>query len=106
MKGRIRPFGIAVVAAVTLGVTSAFVFAADHDDQPLTGVAYDRAVEAALAETGGGEVVETEGAEDGAAYGVEVRTPDGAVVEVELDENFRTVDVQREEEDDGENDDA
>jgi uncharacterized membrane protein YkoI len=58
------------------------------DDAPLTGETRDRAVAAAVAHVGGGEVTETELGDDGAAYGIEVRRPDGTQVEVNLDRNY------------------
>jgi hypothetical protein len=78
-------------AVVVIGVGSFFGIAAatgGDDDQELTGSARDRAIEAALASTGGGKVLETEAGDDGAAYSVEVRRPDGTVVEVQLDSGF------------------
>jgi len=60
-------------------------------DAPLEGSALDRAVAAALAETGGGTVTETEVGDDGAAYGVEIRLDDGSHVEVNLDSNFNVI---------------
>lgn len=76
--------GLAV--AMVGGIAAA---ASDGDaDQELTGTTRDRAVAAALAATGGGTVLETEAGDDGAAYTVEVRTPDGSVVEVQLDAGF------------------
>jgi len=60
-------------------------------DAPLTGSSLDQATAAALAHTGGGEVIETEVGDDGAAYGVEIRLPDGEVVEVALDESFHVI---------------
>ena len=79
---------VAGVIAIAAGVGIATV---DDDDEPLTGDAHDRAVTAALEETGGGEVLETEVGDDGAAYGVEIRTPDGQVVEVNLDDDFHVI---------------
>ena len=61
------------------------------DDQPLGGSTYDRAVEAALAFTGGGTVTEAEIGDGGAAYEVEVRLDDGTQVEVQLDRNFAVI---------------
>jgi uncharacterized membrane protein YkoI len=69
------------------------------DDQPLTGTTLERATAAALAHTGGGTVTETEVGDDGAAYGVEVRLPDGRQVEVNLDANFKV--IGQEADDDG-----
>ena len=61
------------------------------DEQPLTGSALERATAAALRHTGGGTVTETEVGDDGAAYGVEVRLPDGSQVEVNLDSSFYVI---------------
>jgi hypothetical protein len=103
--------GAAAAVAVIGGVTAAGM--GGEDDEPLTGETYDRAVEAALAHTGGGEVIETEEEDDGsAAYGVEVRLDDDTVVEVELDSSFRVLgsetdddDAAGEDDDDGGEDD-
>jgi hypothetical protein len=91
--------GLAV--AVVGGVVAA---AADGDsDQELTGAARDRAVTAALAATGGGTVLETEAGDDGAAYGVEIRLADGRQVEVNLDDSFKVVGQEADEDRPGEN---
>ena len=88
---------VAVIAAGTgMGI------AATNDDEPLTGSTLDRAVDAALQETGGGTVVETEVGDGAAAYSVEIRFGDGRQVEVSLDENFDV--IGSEEDDDGRND--
>jgi hypothetical protein len=78
-----------VVAAVAGG--GVVVATGGDDDQPITGTAHDKAVEAALAHTGGGTVTETEMGDDGAAYGVEVRLDDGRQVEVNLDSDFNVI---------------
>ncbi len=84
--------GIGGAAAVlVIGVGSFLGIAAatgGDDDEQLSGSTRDRAVSAALASTGGGQVLETEAGDDGAAYTVEVETPDGSVVEVQLDADF------------------
>ncbi len=97
--------GGATAAAVAIfGGVAASGMGGD-DDEPLTGETYDRAVEAALAHTGGGEVIETEREDDGSAvYGVEVRLDDGSVVEVELDSSFKVTGSEPDD-DDGEDDD-
>jgi hypothetical protein len=86
---------LVVIGAVAAGVIAAAagvgIAAAGDDDRPLSGGALDRAVAAALAETDGGEVLETEVGDDGAAYGVEIRTNDGRIVEVSLDESFEVI---------------
>jgi uncharacterized membrane protein YkoI len=79
--------GLAVAVAGGVAATNA-----DGDsDQELTGPTRDRAVAAALAATGGGTVLETEVGDDNAAYGVEVRLPDGRQVEVNLDKTFKVI---------------
>jgi hypothetical protein len=76
--------------ALAIG-TGIGIAASGDDDRPLTGGDLERATEAALAHVGGGTVIETEVGDDGAAYGVEVRLPDGRVVEVALDAGFGVV---------------
>ena len=76
------------------------------DDQPLTGTALEQASAAALAHTGGGTVIETEGGDDGAAYGVEVRLDDGSVVEVSLDAQFNVTDQETDDDGPGDQDGA
>ena len=80
---------VAVVAAVAAG----FAVAGSRDDheQPITGTALTRASEAALAETGGGRVTETEVEDEDAYYEVEVTLPDGRQVDVHLDRSFAVV---------------
>ncbi|HZI98295.1 MAG TPA: PepSY domain-containing protein [Actinomycetales bacterium] len=82
----------------------------DPPDQQLTGTDLDRASEAALAETGGGTVVDSEAGDDGAAYSVEIRRDDGTEVEVDLDQDFavtgqETDDDNEPDDDDGPDDD-
>jgi uncharacterized membrane protein YkoI len=101
MRRRTRWIATAGLVAVVAGGIAAA--AADGDtDQELTGATRDRAVAAALAATGGGTVLETEIGDDGAAYGVEVRLDDGRQVEVNLDENFRVVGREADEDKPGE----
>jgi len=68
--------GGAVAVAVLAG-TAGMALAAGDDDKPLTGSTLDKAVAAALEETGGGTVTETEAGDDGAAYSVEIQLDDG-----------------------------
>jgi uncharacterized membrane protein YkoI len=88
-----------VALAVAVGVAAA---AGGDGDQELTGATRDRAVAAALAATGGGTVLETEAGDDGAAYGVEVRLPDGRQVEVGLDQRFKVLRQEADEDRPGE----
>ena len=102
MQRRTRWIAAAGVAAVAMagGVAAA---AADGDtDQELTGSTRDRAVNAALATTGGGDVLETEAGDDGAAYGVEIRLADGRQVEVNLDQSFKVTGQEADEDKPGE----
>jgi uncharacterized membrane protein YkoI len=90
--------GLAVAVAGGLAAASA-----DGDsDSELTGSTRDRAVAAALAATGGGTVLETEVGDDNAAYGVEVRLPDGRQVEVNLDKSFKVIGQEADEDKPGE----
>jgi len=94
--------GALVVVVAIAGGAGAVVAMGGDDDEPITGPAYDKAVEAALAHTGGGTVTETEMGDDGAAYSVEVQLKDGRQVEVNLDEDFNV--IGDEPDDDGAND--
>ena len=94
--------GALAIALIGGGTGGALAATSGDDDEPLTGSTLDRAVDAALEETGGGTVVETEAGDDGAAYSVEVRLDDGRQVEVNLDENFSV--IGHEADDDGPND--
>ncbi len=80
---------VLVVGAVSAGI--AIASGAGGEEDPLTGSALERATDAALAQTGGGTVTETEVGDDGAAYSVEIRLADGSQVEVNLDENFKVI---------------
>jgi uncharacterized membrane protein YkoI len=105
MQPRTKWLTGAAVAVVLIGGGTGVAVAATsgEDEEPLTGSTLDRAVDAALEETGGGTVVETEAGDDGAAYSVEVRLDDGSQVEVNLDQDFTV--VGNEADDDGPNDD-
>lgn len=81
--------GAAAVLVIGAGSFLGIAAATGGDDQPLAGDAKDRAVAAALKSTGGGTVTETEVGDDGAAYSVEVKLPDGSQVEVQLDSDFQ-----------------
>lgn len=93
--------GGAVALLVVGGGTGIAIATGAGDDTPLTGSALEQATAAALEHTGGGTVIETEVGDGGGAYGVEIRLDDGRVVEVGLDENFRV--IGQETDDDGAN---
>ncbi|HEV8625510.1 MAG TPA: hypothetical protein VG034_13710 [Acidimicrobiia bacterium] len=79
--------GLAVAAVIAGG--GAVMATSTDDDAQLTGEQRDKAVAAARAHVGEGEVTDTEVGDDGAAYGVEIRKPDGTQVEVNLDKDYR-----------------
>jgi uncharacterized membrane protein YkoI len=91
MKKRIAL--IVVLVAVVAAVAAGFAVAGSRGDseQPITGTALARASEAALAETGGGRVTETEVGDEDAYYEVEVTLNDGRQVDVHLDKAFAVV---------------
>jgi hypothetical protein len=99
-KGKLAA-GVAAAVVLVVGGAGA-VRAASGDDVPLEGQDLDRATASSLRHVGGGTVVETEVGDDGAAYEVEVRLDDGSQVAVELDESFRV--IGSEPDDDGPND--
>jgi uncharacterized membrane protein YkoI len=93
MKRRTLTIG-GIAAAAVLVAGGAFGIAAatgGDDDEPITGPAYQKAVDAALAHTGGGTVAETEVGDEDSMYEVEVTLPDGSSVDVQLDEQFQVV---------------
>jgi uncharacterized membrane protein YkoI len=73
----------------------------DGSEKAISGRALDRAGAAALAETGGGEVTETEVGDEESYYEVEVTLDDGSQVDVQLDRDFQVVGQEA----DGEGDD-
>jgi hypothetical protein len=101
---RRRKILIAVIAALAvIGIGAGTVMAVSgDDDQPLQGDARARAMAEALEHVGGGQVIETEVGDDGAAYGVEIQRPDGSVVEVSLDQNFQVIGTEGDDDSAGE----
>jgi uncharacterized membrane protein YkoI len=83
--------GVTAVAVVIAGGTAAATVSGSESDAPLTGSTREQAIAAALAHVGGGTILRTEVGDDGAAYGVEIRLTDGSAVEVKLDERFKVV---------------
>jgi hypothetical protein len=94
--------GLAVAGVV--GGAGAVTASGADDDAPLTGEQRDKAVAAAKAHVGEGQVTDTEIGDDGAAYGVEILKPDGAQVEVNLDKDYRVTGTEAD--DDGPDGDA
>ena len=81
---------VAALAAGGAGVAAA-TGGGDDSEQPITGSALDQAKAAALAETGGGTVTETETGDEESFYEVEVTRDDASQVDVQLDRDFNVV---------------
>ncbi|WP_180987267.1 PepSY domain-containing protein [Arthrobacter sp. AFG20] len=92
----------AAVAAAALGgasVAAASVNPFDDDttgsgstQQPLNQTDRDKAVDAAMAKVGPGQVTEVERGDDaGSSYEVEIRKSDGSEVEVNIGPNFQVL---------------
>jgi len=94
MQGRTKILIAGAAAVVALGTGTGIAIAGgggDDDEAPITGSALEQAKAAALAETGGGTVTETEVGDEESLYEVEVALDDGTQVDVQLDENFNVV---------------
>jgi uncharacterized membrane protein YkoI len=99
--------GAAAVAALA-GGGAAIAGATGGDDdgseRAISGSALDRAGEAALQHTGGGQVSDTEVGDEESYYEVEVTREDGSQTDVQLDRGFNVVGGSAD--DDGAGDDA
>ena len=111
MNRRMKVVTGATAGLILAGIAAAGVAVAadsggdDSADVTLTGTDLSRASEAALAETGGGEVVDSEVEDEESGYEVEVNLSDGRQIEVQLDANFAVVSSDENEEgDDGDAD--
>ena len=85
--------GAAAVIAGGAGVAAA-AGGSDSTEGPdvaISGDALQKASEAALAETGGGTVTETEQGDEESLYEVEVTLDNGDQVDVQLDKDFTVV---------------
>jgi uncharacterized membrane protein YkoI len=90
--------GFAALAALALG-GAAIANATQGGGGKLTRAEASKASAAALRATGGGKVQSYErDGEDGATYEVEVRKPDGSVVDVRLDGSYRVVVIEGDQE--------
>jgi uncharacterized membrane protein YkoI len=84
----------ALGGAALAGATQGGGDDAAEGETTLTGEAAEQARSAALKETGGGTVRELErDPEEGRVYEVEVKKPDGSVVDLDLDGSFKVVAV-------------
>ena len=91
--------GVATVAVVGAGAAYAMTDD-DATERPITGDALRKASDAALAETGGGRVTDTEVGDEESRYEVEVTLDDGSQVDVQLDDDFAVVGTEGESEKD------
>jgi len=82
---------VIAIAAVALTMSGTISNAVGDSEDPITGPAYDQAVEAALEHTGEGRVTETEVGDEDSYYEVEVTLDDGSQVDVQLDKDFNVV---------------
>ncbi len=107
ISGRKMPWiigGVVLTLAVIGGGAGIVVATGGDDDQPITGRALEQASQAALKQTGGGRVTETEVNDEESHYEVEVTLDDGSQVDVQLDENFNVVGQKVDREDTGDQD--
>jgi uncharacterized membrane protein YkoI len=88
----------AVIGLVLLGAGgTAYALSTGDDDEterPIPAADIEQAEEAALQETGGGTVTETEVDDEESKYEVEVTLDDGTQVDVQLDESFEVVSTE------------
>ena len=97
MNLKLTPKRIAIVLGTAALVTAGAVSGAsaisggddDAHDRPIPAADLERAEKAALDETGGGRVTETEVDDEESKYEVEVSLDDGTQVDVQLDEDFQ-----------------
>ncbi len=96
MKKRTIITGIGAAVLVAGSATGvAVATGGDDGDSTVTGSQADEATKAALAETKGGTANSVErDSENGATWEVEVTKPDGATVDVRLDENYQLVVIE------------
>jgi uncharacterized membrane protein YkoI len=86
--------GVATVLAAgagAAGIAVAVAGGSDDTEAPIKGSALEQAEEAALAETGEGEVTETETGDEESYYEVEVTLDNGDEVDVQLNRDFDVV---------------
>jgi len=100
MRSRFARIAAGVAAIAVLGLGGAAIAGAagafGGGGSSLSGREAVRAKQAAIRATGGGTANAVErDSEDGATYEVEVKKPDGAVVDVRLDGSYNVVKVDR-----------
>ncbi len=108
-RGR-KWFAAVAMTVVAVGAGGGIAVASGGDDDatdaPITGTALSQASKAALAETGGGTVTQTEIDDEEGYYEIEVKLDDGTSVDVHLDKSFNVLDSKADSdsaEDEGQN---
>ena len=105
-RAKLAILAAASAAALTAGGVAVAGNDDDGSERPISGQALDRASAAALAETGGGKVTETEVGDEEGAYEVEVTRADGSQVDVHLDKDFNVLSTAGDDDGSGEDDGA
>lgn len=91
MKKKVA-IGAASILAVGAGAAGiAVAGGGDDNEAPIKGSALEKASDAALAETGGGTVTETETGDEESYYEVEVTLDDGTMTDVQVNRDFEVV---------------
>jgi uncharacterized membrane protein YkoI len=101
--------GAVLALAVVAGGGTAYALSNGDDDdtqRPIPAGDREQAEEAALEETGGGRVTETEVDDEESKYEVEVTLDDGTQVDVQLDEDFNVVSSENDGHEDESDDDS
>jgi len=106
-KQKLTTAGAAAAVLVVAGGGVAIAGSDDDDatERPIEGSALQQAEDAALAETGEGEVTGTEIEDEESYYEVEVTLDDGSQVDVQLDQDFAVVSSETDDESDSGDDD-
>ena len=91
MKKKIAIGAASVLAAGAGAAGIAVAGGGDDNEAPIKGSALEKASEAALAETGGGTVSETETGDEESYYEVEVTVDDGTMTDVQVNRDFEVV---------------
>jgi hypothetical protein len=90
---------VAAGAVIALTGGAAAVAGANGSEGTITSPEAERAVRAALEASGGGTVGEVElDGDDGAPWEVEVTRPDGSTVDIRLDDRYRVVVIEGDQE--------
>ena len=91
---------VAVAGGATFARTTLFA-EDDETERPIEGEALEKASQAALDHVGAGRVTETEVGDEESYYEVEVTLDDGRQIDVQLDEDFRVVGSEADDEQEG-----